>query len=126
MSGGADVPALVASLGRYLGQEVAVVDLDVADDAFSCRIRSRPPSGTAFRTAWEGVLGMQHFAGEPDVSAYLFLFSHGERVRLAGHRGSYLVLVHQGPLDGTGTWRNEGWIEDGFGEFDAYERYGED
>ncbi|MGK5555559.1 hypothetical protein ACSNOI_28470 [Actinomadura kijaniata] len=122
---GADVPALVASLGRYLGQEVAMVDLDVADDAFSCRIRSRAPSGTAFRTAWEGVLGMQLFEGEPDVSASLFLFSHGRRVRLAGHRGSYLALVYRGPLDGTGTWRNEGWIEDVFGEFDAHDRHGE-
>ncbi|WP_430499641.1 YbaB/EbfC family nucleoid-associated protein [Micromonospora trifolii] len=41
----------------------------------------------------------------------------------AAHRGSYVELLYEGPLDGTGTWRDLGWTEDPFGEFDAHDEW---
>ncbi|ALG08318.1 hypothetical protein [Kibdelosporangium phytohabitans] len=116
--------AIVASLADYIGQTVQLVDTREVDEGFSCFIRGPAPSDPLFMAAWEGVLGMEHSEGRPDISAALFFYSRGRRVRLDNQNGSFLLLVYDGELDGSGTWRNEGWLEDVFGEFEAHDHYG--
>lgn len=118
------IDALVASLAEHLGQQVTVVNTTEMEDAFSCLVRGPKPSGPTLQVAWEGVLGMEQIEGKPDVSVSLFLYSRGRRLRLDDQRGSYLELVHDGPLDGRGTWRDLGWLQDDFGEFEAHDHYG--
>lgn len=118
------IDALTATLAEHLGQQVTVVNLTELDDGFSCLIRGPEPSGSTLQVAWEGVLGMQHIDGEPHASVSLFLYSRGRRLRLDDQRGSYLELVHEGPLNGEGTWRDLGWLQDDFGEFEAHDHYG--
>lgn len=118
------IDALAASLATHLGEQVTVVNVTEMEDAFSCLVRGPEPSGSTLQVAWEGVLGMEHFDGKPNVSATLFLYSRGRRLRLDDQRGSYLEIVYDGPLDGTGTWRDLGWLQDDFGEFEAHDHYG--
>ncbi|MDX8141665.1 hypothetical protein SK854_06050 [Lentzea sp. BCCO 10_0061] len=118
------IGALAASLGEHLGEQVAVVNVTEMEDAFSCLVRGPESSGSTLRVGWEAVLGMEHFDGKPNVSATVFLYSRGRRLRLDDHRGSYLEIVYDGPLDGSGTWRDLGWLQDDFGEYDAHDRYG--
>jgi len=128
-SGGGDstIDLLAASFAAHLGQQVTIVDSSgMTPDGFACFIRSPAPAGPTLQVAWEGVLGMKYIDGRPDISVSLFLFSRGRRLRLDDHHpGSYLEIVYEGPLDGSGTWRDLGWLHDGFGEFEAYDRYGE-
>ncbi|MFI6517878.1 hypothetical protein ACIBF1_20140 [Spirillospora sp. NPDC050679] len=121
----ATIDVLAASLAAHLGQQVTVVDGGEIEDGFSCVVRGPEPSGPTFQLAWEGVLGMRHTDGKPDVSVSLFLYGRGRRLRLADQSASYLEIVYEGPLDGSGSWRDLGWLHDGFGEFDAYDRYGD-
>jgi len=118
------IDALVASLAEHLGQPVTVVNAGEVDDGFSCLVRGPAPSGPTLLVAWEGVLGMAQHDGTPHVSVSLFLYSRGRRLRLDDQPGSYLELVYDGPLDGGGTWRDLGWLQDDFGEFEAHDRYG--
>ncbi|TDD37684.1 hypothetical protein E1287_07855 [Actinomadura sp. KC06] len=120
----AAIDALAASLGAHLGQRVTVVGSSQIEDGFSCLVRGPEPSGSTLQMAWEGVLGMQYFEGKPDISVSLFLYSRGRRLRLDDQPGSYLGIVYEGPFDGSGTWRDMGWLQDDFGEFDAHDHYG--
>ncbi|WUH97094.1 hypothetical protein OHR68_26590 [Spirillospora sp. NBC_00431] len=120
----ATIDALAASLAAHLGQEVTVVKASEYGDAFSCLVRGPRPSGPTFQTAWEGVLGMGYTEGRPDISVSLFLYSRGRRLRLDDQAGSYLEIVYEGPFDGSGTWRDLGWLQDGFGEFEGHDHYG--
>ncbi|MGW4845763.1 hypothetical protein [Nocardia brasiliensis] len=119
------IDIFVNSLAAYLGERVTVVNRDELDDGFSCLVRGPAPTAPAIQVAWEGVLGMHDVDGKPDISLSLFLYSRGRRVRLDDQSGSYLEIVYEGPLDGSGTWRDLGWFEDGFGEFEAHDRYGD-
>ncbi|OLF12788.1 hypothetical protein BLA60_05830 [Actinophytocola xinjiangensis] len=116
------IDALVAGLAEHFGEPVTVVNANEIDDGFSCLVRGAAPTGP-LRVSWEGVLGLAEVDGRPDVSVSVFVYSHGRRVRLDDQPGSYLELVHEGPLDG-GTWREVGWLQDDFGEFAAHDRYG--
>ncbi|MFI0373049.1 hypothetical protein ACH35V_34755 [Actinomadura sp. 1N219] len=120
----AAIDALAASLAAHLGQRVTVVNASEIEDGFACLIRGPAPSGPTFQMAWEGVLGMQVVEGKPDVGVSLFLYSRGRRLRLDDQPGSYLEIVYEGPFDGSGTWRDLGWLQDDFGEFDAHDHYG--
>ncbi|CAM4484363.1 hypothetical protein NONI108955_33900 [Nocardia ninae] len=117
------INALAGSLATHLGQQVNVVDSGEMEDAFSCLLRGPEPSSPSFQVTWEGVLGMQYTDGQPRVSVSLFLYSRGRRLRLDDQPGSYLEIVYEGPLDGSGTWRDLGWLRDDFGEFEAYDHY---
>ncbi|MGW6421346.1 hypothetical protein ACWF82_01600 [Nocardia sp. NPDC055053] len=123
---GPTIDVLAASLASHLGQQVIVVDPggEMAE-GFSCLIRSPAPTGPSLQVAWEGVLGMKFTDGQPVVSVSLFLFSRGRRLRLDDQPGSYLEIEYEGPLDGSGTWRDLGWLQDDFGEFEAYDRFGD-
>ena len=116
------IDALAASLAAHLGEEVTVVDHGEMEDGFSSLVRGPKPSGP-LQLAWKGILGMQEIEGQPDVSLTMFLYSRGRRVRLDDQRGSYVELVYAGPLDGSGTWRDLGWLQDDFGEFDGHDYY---
>lgn len=118
------IDTLVAGFGAHLGEEVTLVKSNQFDEGFSCLLRGPAPSGP-LQVAWEGVLGMAYEDAKPDISVSLFLYSRGRRVRLDDQSGSYLEIVYEGPLDGSGTWRDLGWFEDGFGEFEAYDQYGD-
>jgi hypothetical protein len=118
------IDAIAANLAAHLGQQVTVVGASEIEDGFSCAIRGPDPSGPTLQVAWEGVLGMGYIDGKPDISASLFLYSRGRRLRLDDQPGSYLVLVYEGALDGSGTWRDLGWLADDLGEFEARDRYG--
>ena len=118
-----EISAIVESLSTYLNQDVELVNLTEMDDVFSCLLRGPAVPASGFQLAWTGVLGMEIIDGRPDVSLSMFLFSRGERIRLATHRSSYIELLYDGPLDGTGTWRDFGWVEDPFGEFDAHDQW---
>ncbi|MGI5171216.1 hypothetical protein ACQEU3_43385 [Spirillospora sp. CA-253888] len=122
---GATIDALVASLAAHLGQQVTLVDRGEMEDAFSCLLHGPEPSGPSLQMAWEGVLGMQYIDGKPDISVSLFLYSRGRRLRLADQSASYLGIVYEGPFDGSGAWRDMGWLQDDFGEFEGYDRYGD-
>ncbi|QBS39432.1 hypothetical protein [Nocardia sp. CS682] len=117
------INALADSLATHLGEQVNVVDSGEMEDAFSCLLRGPEPSSPSFQVTWEGVLGMHYTDGQPRVSVSLFLYSRGRRLRLDDQPGSYLEIVYEGPLDGSGTWRDLGWLRDDFGEFEAYDRY---
>ncbi|MEV6561598.1 hypothetical protein AB0M22_38175 [Nocardia sp. NPDC051756] len=117
------IAAVADSLAAHLGEPVNVVDPGEMEDAFSCLIRGREPSGPSLQLAWEGILGMHYSDGQPNISATLFLYSRGRRLRLDNHSGSFLEIVYEGALDGSGTWRDLGWLQDDFGEFEAYDRY---
>ncbi|MFF3228180.1 hypothetical protein ACFYV7_35675 [Nocardia suismassiliense] len=119
------IDGLVVGLATHLGEQVTLIDADEIGDAFSCSIRGPEPSGPTFQVAWDGVLGMQYIDGKPDISVSLFLYSRGRRLRLDDQPGSYLEIVYEGPLDGSGTWRDQGWLQDDFGEFEGYDRYGD-
>lgn len=106
------IDALAAGLATHLGEQVTVVNVTEMEDAFSCLVRGPEPSGSTLQVAWEGVLGMEHFEAKPNVSATLFLYSRGRRLWLDDQRGSYLEIVYDGPLDGSGTWRDLGWLQD--------------
>jgi hypothetical protein len=121
---GPAIDAIAANLAAHLGQRVIVVSTSEIGGAFSCSIRGPEPSGPTLQVAWEGVLGMEYIDGKPDVSAALFLYSRGRRLRLDDQRGSFLELVYEGALDGSGTWRDLGWLSDDLGEFEAHDRYG--
>ena len=118
------IEAMTASFGAHLGQQATVVNSSEFEDGFSCLLRGPAPSDPTLQVAWEAVLGMQEVDGKPDVSVSLFLYSRGRRLRLDDQPGSYLEIVYDGPLDGTGTWRDEGWLQDDFGEFAAHDHYG--
>jgi hypothetical protein len=120
----AEIPALMADLGAYLGQPVELVNVSETDDAFSCLVSgpAAPPYG--FQLAWEAVLSTSEFEGRRTVNLTMFLYSRGERIRLAEHEGSYIWLTYEGPLEGGGTWRDHGWFEDGFGEYEGHDRWG--
>ncbi|MGC4877603.1 hypothetical protein ACLQ26_15280 [Micromonospora sp. DT43] len=119
----AEIAAIVDSLSAHLDQTVELVNLTEMEDAFSCLLRGPAVPTSGFQLTWKGVLGMEIIDGRPDVALSMFLFSRGERIRLATHRGSYVELLYEGPLDGTGTWRDLGWTEDPFGEFDAHDEW---
>ncbi|MGK8524311.1 hypothetical protein ACRS6B_23405 [Nocardia asteroides] len=119
------IDALADSLAAHLGEQVTVVDAGEMEDGFSCFLRGREPSGPTLQLAWEGVLGMHYSDGKPKISVSLFLYSRGRRLRLDDQPGSYLEIVYEGPLDGSGTWRDLGWLRDDFGEFEAHDRYGD-
>ncbi|MFC9432169.1 hypothetical protein [Nocardia sp. NPDC057030] len=119
------IDALADSLAAYLGERVIVVDPGEMADAFSCLIRGAEPTSPFFQVAWEGILGMEHRHGQPSVSVTLFLYSRGRRLRLDNQPGSFLEIVYDGALDGSGTWRALGWLPDDLGEFEAHDRYGE-
>lgn len=118
------IDVLADSLATHLGEQVTVVDPGEMEEGFSCLIRGAEPSGPSLQLAWEGVLGMHYSDGQPAISVSLFLYSRGRRLRLDDQPGSYLEIVYEGPLDGSGTWRDLGWLQDDFGEFDAYDHYG--
>ncbi|MGH3241358.1 MAG: hypothetical protein ACRDNL_13345 [Spirillospora sp.] len=118
------IDALAASLAAHLGQEVTVVKATEHGDAFSCLVRGPKPSGPTLQMAWEGVLGMDYYEGKPDISVSLFLYSRGRRLRLDDQPGSFLEIVYEGPFDGSGTWRDEGWLQDDLGEFEGHDHYG--
>ncbi|SDF43714.1 hypothetical protein SAMN05216553_101635 [Lentzea fradiae] len=117
------IDALTVGLAAHLGDRATVVNATEMEEAFSCLVRGPEPSGP-LQVGWEAVLGMEHYDGKPHVSATLFLYSRGRRLRLDDQRGSYLEIVYDGPLDGSGTWRDLGWLQDDFGEFDAHDRFG--
>ncbi|WP_280426101.1 hypothetical protein [Nocardia carnea] len=121
----ATIDNLVAGLADHLGEPVTVIDAEEMEDAFSCLIRGPEPTGPSLQVAWKGVLGMQFIDEQPDISVSMFLFSRGRRLRLDDEPGSYLEIVYEGPADGSGTWRDLGWLQDDFGEFAAYDRYGD-
>lgn len=118
------INSLVAGLSKHLNETVTIVDAGEMPDGFSSSIRGPEPCHPSLQVAWEGTLGMQNIDGKPHVSATLFLFSRGRRLRLDDQTGSFLEIVYEGPLDGTGTWRDLGWLQDDFGEFEEYDRYG--
>ncbi|QIS04237.1 hypothetical protein F5X71_19565 [Nocardia brasiliensis] len=120
----AAIDSFVTGLGVHLGEPVSVVKSNEFEEGFSCLVRGPAPS-RPLQVAWEGVLGMAYDSGRPDISASLFLYSRGRRLRLDDQSGSYLEIVYEGPLDGSGTWRDLGWFEDDFGEFEAYDEYGD-
>ncbi|BDU00107.1 hypothetical protein [Nocardia sputorum] len=119
------IDVLAASLATHLGEQVTVVNASEAEDGFSCLVRGPEPSGPSLQVSWEGVLGMQYIDGQPDISVSVFLYSRGRRLRLDDQPGSYLEIVYAGPLDGTGTWRDLGWLQDDFGEFETHDHYGD-
>lgn len=119
------IDALAESLAAHLGEQVTVVDPGEMEDAFSCLIRGTEPTSPFFQVAWEGILGMEHRHGRPAVSVTLFLYSRGRRLRLDSQSGSFLEIVYEGALDGSGTWRDLGWLQDDLGEFEGYDSYGD-
>jgi hypothetical protein len=119
------IDALAASLAAHLGHEVTVDRRTEMENGFFCAIRGPEPSGPTLQIAWEGSFAMEQVDGEPEVSATLLLFSRGRRLRLDNQSGSYLVLDYEGALDGSGTWKDRGWLADDLGEFEAYDQYGD-
>ncbi|KAA8883889.1 hypothetical protein F3087_37190 [Nocardia colli] len=119
------IDALAESLARHLGEPVTVVNTTEIEQGFSCLVRGAEPSGPSLQLAWEGVLGMGYSDGQPDISVVLFLYSRGRRLRLDDQSGSYLEIVYEGPFDGSGTWRDLGWLQDDLGEFEGYDSYGD-
>ncbi|MEU6036396.1 hypothetical protein ABZ801_13385 [Actinomadura sp. NPDC047616] len=109
----------------FLAEPIEKCLFDDGFDGFSCLIRSSPPAGNGFQLCWEGVLGMQLIDGKPDVSVSLFLYSRNHRLGMMNHTdGSYLEIVYEGSLENGGQWTTLEWLEDGFGEFLAYDSYG--
>ncbi|GAB3895277.1 hypothetical protein ACFQ1S_05690 [Kibdelosporangium lantanae] len=129
MSSGSDprlrwITGLVGELSEFLEEPVALVgpieECLVGDNAFSCPIRSSHPRGRVFQLCWNGVLGMAPFDGKPHVSATLFLYSRNQRLALPGHpNGSILEVVYE-----SGQWTTPHWQQDEFGEYIAYDAYG--
>lgn len=119
------IDALTTSFGTHVGQPATVVNASEFEDGFSCLLRGPAPQDPTLQIAWQAVLGMQEIDGKPDVSVSLFLYSRGRRLRLDNQPGSYQEITYDGPLDGTGTWHDEGWLQDDFGEFAAHDHYGD-
>ncbi|MCM6774109.1 hypothetical protein NDR87_11560 [Nocardia sp. CDC159] len=119
------IDILAASLATHLDEQVTVLDAGEMEDGFSSLIRGPEPSSPFLQVAWDGILGMQRIDGQPYVSVTMFLYSRGRRLRLDDQSGSFLSIAYEGPLDGSGTWRDLGWLQDDFGEFESYDRYGD-
>ncbi|MFD0689997.1 hypothetical protein [Actinomadura fibrosa] len=76
------IDAITADLAAHLAQRVTVLRTSEMEDAFFCSIRGPEPSWPTLQVAWEGALGMEYIDDKPDVSAALFLYSRGRRLRL--------------------------------------------
>ncbi|MEW2353155.1 hypothetical protein [Spirillospora sp. NPDC029432] len=127
------ITRLVAELSTLLQEPIEIVspldDCFLEDEGwtFSCGIRSAPPQGNGFQLCWEGVLGadMSH-DGEPRASVSLFLYSRNRRLGMMGHsEGSSLEIDYEGSLEHGGRWGTPCWHQDDFGEYLAYESYGD-
>ncbi|WP_147339720.1 hypothetical protein [Actinomadura spongiicola] len=69
---------------------------------------------------------MELIDGEPRASVSLFLYSRNRRLGQMGDRnGSFLELVYEGSLEHGGRWGTPVWLRDDFGEYLAYESYGD-
>jgi hypothetical protein len=125
---------LVAELSTLLQEPIELVgpmdDCFLEDEGweFSCRIRSSPPQGNGFQLCWEGVLGAGLTGdGKPHTSVTLFLYSRNQRLGMMGHsEGSTLEIDYEGSLEHGGRWGTPFWLQDDFGEYLAYESYGDD
>ncbi|GAB7040385.1 MULTISPECIES: hypothetical protein [Catenuloplanes] len=118
-----EIAAIADSLSQHLRQRVEVLGATEMAEAFSVSVRGPAASPTGFGLTWNGVLGMQPIDGRPHISVSMFFYSRGERIRLAEHDGSYIELELDGRLDGSGTWRDLGWLEDEYGEYESYDRW---
>jgi hypothetical protein len=118
-----EIAAIADSLSQHLRQRVEVLGATEMVEAFSVSVRGPAASPTGFGLAWNGVLGMQVIDGRPHISVSVFFYSRGERIRLAEHDGSYIELELDGRLDGSGTWRALGRLEDEYGEYESCEHW---
>ncbi|MFF5262213.1 hypothetical protein ACFY4C_25025 [Actinomadura viridis] len=124
------IARIVAELSTLLQEQITLAEpienCLMGDEAFSCLIRSSPPQGNGFQLCWEGVLGMEPIEGEPYVSASLFLYSRGRRLGMINDaEGSFLEIDYEGSLEDGGRWGNPRWLADEFGEYFAYDSYGD-
>ena len=111
---------LTQALSTYLGQTVKLIDSSIIDgEALCCSIRGETMLAGPLELTWEGRLGLELINDRPHVSAFLFLFSQGKRLRTTGQSGSYLLLTYQPDSSGVPRWHSDGWQEDVYGEFES-------
>lgn len=113
------VDRLLGQLEAFLGAELESSDWAVVDGAaLSCMFRSAQLPGP-LRTVVRGIVGLETVDGAPNVHAFLFLYSDGRPLVVAGEEGSYLECTY-GPGDSGGSWNIVGWKADEYGEFAAF------
>jgi len=112
---------LLERLSAFLGRPVVKISHSVVDgEALSCHFGVPAESTDPLALALEGLLGTDLDGSEVHVSATLFVFSSGERLRLHSRSREVVELVYRRQATGSGEWESRGWCMDEFGEYQAY------
>ncbi len=109
---------MLTTFSEFMGQELACFKEHYVDTgAAVLNVRHTEPMPGPFALQWDGLLLYGVRDEHPAMDAYIFLFSHGERVARLYDRGDGWMIYTYEIAEGKGQWSFDFWHGDEYGEW---------